>query len=54
MRITITTTFDDLTKAEDEQRTPAGKTITVTAERGAELIALGLATAADDTHTKED
>ena len=58
MRIEITTTFDDLTKPEGEQRTDAGTKMTVTAERGAELVGLGLAhpldAAASDTTNKED
>lgn len=58
MRIEITSTFDDLTKSEGEQRTEAGTKMTVTAERGAELVGLGLATlidaAASDTTKQED
>ncbi|MHA0333663.1 hypothetical protein [Sphingomonas aquatilis] len=44
MRIRITTTFTDL-QAKDpaDAEIEAGKEITVTAERGAELVALGLA-----------
>ena len=44
MRITITRTFTDLqAKDPDDADIEAGTSITVTAERGAELIALGLA-----------
>jgi len=43
MRIEITTTFDDLTKPEDDQRVEAGAKLTVTADRGRELCDLGLA-----------
>lgn len=61
MRIEILHTFDDLTKPEDDRRVEAGTKLTVTAERGAELIDLGLAeaiggdqTGASDTSTTED
>jgi len=61
MRIEILHTFDDLTKPEDDRRVEAGTKLTVTAERGAELIDLGLAEAiggdqagASDTSTTED
>jgi hypothetical protein len=44
MRIKITTAFTDLqAKDPDDADVPVDKEITVTAERGAELIALGLA-----------
>lgn len=44
MRIEITTAFNDLTKPEDEdRRVEVGTKMTVTAERGAELIGIGLA-----------
>lgn len=48
MRIKILRTFTDK-QAKDpaDAEVPAGKTITVTAERGGELIDLGLAEAVD-------
>ncbi|MCP4025932.1 MAG: hypothetical protein GY736_06440 [Sphingomonas sp.] len=59
MRIKITTAFTDL-QAKDpaDADVPAGKEMTVTAERGAELVELGLAepidgTAADTTTAKK-
>lgn len=59
MRIKITTAFTDK-QAKDpaDADVPAGKEMTVTAERGAELVALGLAEpidghAAADTTTKK-
>ena len=61
MRIKILHTFDDLTKPEDDRRVEAETKLTVTADRGAELIALGLAEAiggdqadASDTSTTEN
>lgn len=48
MRIKITTAFiDQQAKDPADAEVPAGKVITVTAERGAELIDLGLAEAVD-------
>ena len=48
MRINILTAFiDKQAKEAADAEVPAGKTITVTAERGAELIDLGLAEAVD-------
>lgn len=59
MRIKILTAFTDL-QAKDpaDADVPAGKEMTVTAERGAELVDLGLAEAIDgnpaaDTTTKK-
>lgn len=50
MRIKILTAFTDL-QAKDpaDADVPAGKEVTVTAERGAELVALGLAEPIDGT-----
>lgn len=54
MRIRITTTFTDLqAKDRADAEIEAGKEITVTAERGAELVALGLAESIDG-HTAAD
>ncbi len=48
MRINILSTFiDKQAKDRADAEVPAGKIITVTAERGAELIDLGLAEAVD-------
>lgn len=48
MRIKSTTAFTDKqAKAPEDADVPEGKEFTVTAERGAELIALGLAVAID-------
>ncbi|WP_375292050.1 hypothetical protein [Sphingomonas melonis] len=48
MRIkTLTTFIDKQAKDAADAEVPANKTITVTAERGAELIDLGLAEAVD-------
>lgn len=47
MRIKILHAFNDLEAKDDEsRRVDAGRTITVTAERGQQLIDLGLAEAA--------
>ena len=44
MRIEITTAFNDLTKPDDEDRLVAsGTKMTVTADRGVELIGAGVA-----------
>lgn len=49
MRIRIIRDFNDMTRGDEDNRVAAGKEITVTADRGAELIGLGLAEPIDDT-----